>query len=151
MRLALTVVSPTARHWADVVVDADPATPVGELAAELDRLAHRGFTGQEPPTGPGHAQVLQFPGSHAHGSPAMAGPGAGHARQAQAVPLYVDFQRVPPQLTLAQSAIRDGAVISLGSPEGCLRPEPTGLVEVKIAGGPAAGVVHRLSLGEAYI
>ena len=151
MRLALTVVSPTARHWADVVVDADPATPVGELAAELDRLAHGGFTGQQPPTSSGHAQVLQFPGPHAHGSLAMAGPVAGYPKQAQAVPLYVDFQRVPPQLTLAQSAIRDGAVISLGSPEGCLRPEPTGLVEVKIAGGPAAGVVHRLSLGEAYI
>ena len=151
MRLALTVVSPTARHWADVVVDADPATPVGELAAELDRLAQGGFTGQQPPTGPGHAQVLQFPGPHAHGSLAMAGPVAGYAQQAQAVPLYVDFQRVPPQLTLAQSPVRDGAVISLGSPEGCLPPEPTGLVEVKIVGGPAAGVVHRLSLGEAYI
>ena len=146
MRLALTVVSPMARHWADVVVDADPATPVGELAAELDRLAHGGFAGQHPPTGPGHAQVLQFPGPQTRGSLAMAGPVVG-----QAVPLYVDFQRVPPQLTLAQSPIRDGAVISLGSPEGCLRPEPTGLVEIKIAGGPAAGVVHRLGLGEAYI
>jgi len=151
MRLALTVVSPTARHWADVVVDADPATPVGELAAELDRLAHGGFAGQQPPTGPGHAQVLQFPGPQTYGSLAMAGAVVGHAQQAQAVPLYVDFQRVPPQLTLAQSPVRDGAVISLGSPEGCLRPEPTGLVEIKIAGGPAAGVVHRLSLGEAYI
>ena len=151
MRLALTVVSPMARHRADVVIDADPATPVGELAAELDRLAPGGFTGQQPPTGPGSAQVLQFPGPRAHGSLAMAGPVVGRGQQAQAVPLFVDFQRVPPQLSLAQSPIRDGAVISLGSPEGCLRPEPTGLVEIKIAGGPAAGVVHRLSLGEAYI
>ena len=156
MRLALTVVSPMARHRADVVVDADPATPVGELAAELDRLATGGFTGQQPPTGPGSAQVLQFPGPRAHGSLAMAGPVVGgpvvgYEPQAQAVPLFVDFQRVAPQLSLAQSPIRDGAVISLGSPEGCLRPEPTGLVEIKIVGGPAAGVVHRLSLGEAYI
>jgi DNA segregation ATPase FtsK/SpoIIIE, S-DNA-T family len=156
MRLALTVVSPMARHRADVVVDADPATPVGELAAELDRLATGGFTGQQPPAGPGSAQVLQFPGPRAHGSLAMAGPVvggpvAGYEPQAQAVPLFVDFQRVAPQLSLAQSPIRDGAVISLGSPEGCLRPEPTGLVEIKIVGGPAAGVVHRLSLGEAYI
>jgi S-DNA-T family DNA segregation ATPase FtsK/SpoIIIE len=151
MRLALTVVSPMARHWADVVVDADPATPVGELAAELDRLAYGGFTGQSQPTGPGNAQVLQFPGPRGHGSLATAGPVVGYPPQAQAVPLYVDFQRVAPQLTLAQSPIRDGAVISLGSPEGCLRPEPTGLVEIKIVGGPAAGTVHRLSLGEAHI
>ena len=151
MRLALTVVSPTARHWADVVVDADPATPVGELAAELDRLAHGGFAGQQPPTGPGHAQVLQFPGPQTHGSLAMAGPVVGHAQQAQAVPLYIDYQVVPPRLSLAQSPLRDGSVISLGSPEGCVYPEPTGLIEIRVAGGPAAGAVHRLSLGEATI
>jgi len=158
MRLALTVVSPMARHWADVVIDADPATPVGELATELDRLAYGGFTGQqwssgfsEPQLSAGNAQVLQFPGPRAHGSLAMAGPVVGYPPQAPAVPLYVDFQRIAPQLTIAQSPIRDGAVISLGSPEGCLRPEPTGVVEIKIVGGPAAGTVHRLSLGEADI
>ncbi len=151
MRLALTVVSPMARQWADVVIDADPATPVGELAAELDRLASGGFTGEQPPAGPGHAQVLQFPAPRARGPLAVAGQVVGYPSLAQAVPLYVDFQRVAPQLTLAQSPIRDGAVLSLGSPEGCLRPEPTGLVEIKIVGGPAAGAVHRLSLGDADI
>jgi DNA segregation ATPase FtsK/SpoIIIE, S-DNA-T family len=151
MRLALTVVSPMARQWADVVIDADPATPVGELAAELDRLASGGFAGEQPPAGPGNAQVLQFPAARARGSLAVAGQAAGYPPQAPAVPLYVDFQLVAPQFTLAQSPIRDGAVLSLGSPEGCLRPEPTGLVEFKIVGGPAAGAVHRLSLGDADI
>ena len=149
MRLALTVVSPMARQWADVVIDADPATPVGELAAELDRLASGGFAGEQAPAGPGNAQVLRFPAARARGSLAVAGPVTGYPPQAGAVPLYVDFQRVAPQLTLAQSPIRDGAVLSLGSPEGCLRPEPTGLVEFKLVGGPAAGAVHRLSLGDA--
>ena len=32
MRLALTVVSPAARQMADVVLDADAATPVEEIA-----------------------------------------------------------------------------------------------------------------------
>ena len=77
----------------------------------------------------------------------MADPG-GYAR---AVPLYVDYQRVPPGLTLAASAIRDGSVISLGGPEGCVYPEPTGLAEVRVAGGPGAGAVHRLGIGEADI
>ena len=40
MRLALTVVSPATRFWADVVIDADPATPVADVAAELERLAY---------------------------------------------------------------------------------------------------------------
>ena len=40
MRLALTVVSPATRRWADVLLDADPAMLVAELGAELGRLAY---------------------------------------------------------------------------------------------------------------
>ena len=124
MRLALTVVSPATRFWADVVIDADPATPVADVAAELERLAY-GAQGR----------VLRFPGPRGAGS----------------IPLYVDFQPVGPQLTLAGSPIRNGSVISLGDPSGCLAPEPTGLVEIRVVGGPGAGGVHRISLGEADI
>ncbi|HEY6481283.1 MAG TPA: FtsK/SpoIIIE domain-containing protein, partial [Streptosporangiaceae bacterium] len=38
--------------------------------------------------------------------------------------LYVDGYHVPPQLPLAGSPVRDGCVISLGSPHGCVPPEP---------------------------
>jgi DNA segregation ATPase FtsK/SpoIIIE, S-DNA-T family len=124
MRLALTVVSPATRFWADVVIDADPATPVPDVAAELERLAY-GAQGR----------VLRFPGP----------------RGADSIPLYVDFQPVGPQLTLAGSPIRNGSVVSLGDPSGCLAPEPTGLVEIRVVGGPGAGGVHRISLGEADI
>jgi S-DNA-T family DNA segregation ATPase FtsK/SpoIIIE len=123
MRLALTVVSPATRQLADVLLDADPATPVGEITAELNRFA-------------------------SHGSLAV----SASARPTQPwAPLYIDYQVVPPHLSLAQSPLRDGSVISLGSPEGCVYPEPTGLIEIRVAGGPAAGAVHRLSLGEATI
>ena len=74
------------------------------------------------------------------------------APQAQPLPpLYVDYRLVPADLSLAQSPLRDGSVISLGSPEGCVYPEPAGLVEIRVAGGPGAGAVHRLSLGETTI
>ena len=136
MRLAVTVVSPATRRFADVVLDADPATPVGELAAELDRL---GFAGGEAAAD--GARVLQFPR-----------PGAGGLRPVRtAPPVYVDLGLIPPHLSLADSAIRDGSVISIGDPSGCLWPEPTGLVEIRVTGGPGAGAVHRLTLGEADI
>jgi hypothetical protein len=73
MRLALTVVSPTVRQQADVLLDADPATPVGEVAVELARLLYGG--GAEP-GGDGYGNVLCFPGPRA-GGPRTAGPG-GH-------------------------------------------------------------------------
>ena len=38
MRLALTVVTPAAGQRADVILDADPATLVAEVAAELAGL-----------------------------------------------------------------------------------------------------------------
>jgi S-DNA-T family DNA segregation ATPase FtsK/SpoIIIE len=181
MRLALTVVAPATRFRADVVIDADPATPVADVAAELERMAYsdlgaRGRT--DGPGGPGTdpggpgtdpgGRVLRFPGRRSRGSLAMAAPGASSApgapgapgspagyatvpRPADLIPLYLDFQQVGPELTLASSPIRNGSVVSLGDPSGCLAPEPTGLVEIRVAGGPGAGGVHRISLGEADI
>ena len=40
MRLTATVVSPATGRRADVVIKADPATALAEVAAELDRLMH---------------------------------------------------------------------------------------------------------------
>lgn len=37
--------------------------------------------------------------------------------------------------------------MSLHDPAGCLPGEPTGLVELRVAGGPSAGAVHRLGIG----
>ena len=133
MRLALTIVSPTARRQADVLLEADPATPVAEVAGELDRLLQTGPIPAAPPPG-----VLRFPGPR---------PAAGAAGTS----VFVDQQLVPPDQTLGDSPIRQGCVVSLGSPAGSLRPEPRGVVEVQVAGGPAAGGVHRLTLGEADI
>jgi DNA segregation ATPase FtsK/SpoIIIE, S-DNA-T family len=152
MRLAVTVVSPAARRWADVLLDADPATPVAEVAAGLDRVANGyGPDGGDAAglAGPDGAKVLRFPGPRASGSLAVAAPSSGTRQQALSVPLYVSYQLIPPELTLGDSPIRDGSVISLGDPSGCLRPEPAGIVEIRVSGGPAAGAVHRLSLGDA--
>jgi DNA segregation ATPase FtsK/SpoIIIE, S-DNA-T family len=162
MRLALTVVSPAAQQWADMILDADPATPVGQIAAELEHMAYGGFAAAVDPyraanddgasddAEPG-ARVLRFPGPRSDGSLAMADPAVSPRPESSAIPLFVDYQRVSPGLTLAEAPIRDGSVISLGSPEGCVYPEPTGLIEVRVAGGPGAGAVHRLSIGEADI
>jgi hypothetical protein len=89
MRLALTIVCPQFQRSANIVLEADPATPAEEIAAALSRFAYGG-------TG--------------NGVPTMAP--------------YVDGQRLPPKLTLAESPLRDGAVVSLGSPAGCLPPAP---------------------------
>ncbi len=143
MRLALTVVSPAARRQADVLLEAHPATPVATVAEQLDRFLHAGLAtsagagpdASDPPgAGPG-GHVLAFPGPR---SPAP-------------IALYVDQALVPPAQVLAESQIRQGCVISLGDASGCLSPEPAGVVEIQVAGGPAAGSVHRLTLGEADI
>src|SRR6185437_14156681 len=90
MRLALTVVSPAARQYADVILDAAAQTPVAEVAAALERFAHGGTVRDgtaRDGTGPGAyhgagqgsagqrdagAQVLQFPGSRSRGPTALA-------------------------------------------------------------------------------
>ncbi|MDI6519208.1 FtsK/SpoIIIE domain-containing protein [Streptomyces coelicoflavus] len=124
MRLTLTVVDPYGGGTADVVLDADPESTVGDIAEELAKQV--GVAG---------AQVIPI----------------GHQGQAGAggAPLvYVDGYAVDPSATVIGSPLREGAVVSLQDPSGCLPGEPTGLVELRVVGGPGAGFVHRLGVGK---
>ncbi|WNI15973.1 FtsK/SpoIIIE domain-containing protein [Actinacidiphila sp. ITFR-21] len=125
MRLSLTVVDPLGGDRADVVVDADPASTVADVARELGRKVGGG------------AEIIPIAGgaSRAPGAPAV----------------YVDGYAVDPGWTVAQSPLREGAVVSLYDPAGCLPGEPAGVVELRVVGGPDAGAVHRLGIGRVEI
>jgi S-DNA-T family DNA segregation ATPase FtsK/SpoIIIE len=112
MRLALTVVSPATRQSADLLLDADPSTPVAELSGMLSHAL--GLAPSTPPLG-----------------------------------IYVYHQLVGPGVTLGDSPVLNGSVLSIGDPEGSMRPEPSGIVEIRVLGGPGAGMVHRLNPGQA--
>ncbi|MGX1028891.1 FtsK/SpoIIIE domain-containing protein [Streptomyces sp. SAI-097] len=124
MRLTLTVVDPYGGSSADVVLDADPESTVGDIAEELAKQV--GVAG---------AQVIPI------GHPGQAGAGG-------APLVYVDGYAVDPSATVIGSPLREGAVVSLQDPSGCLPGEPTGLVELRVVGGPGAGFVHRLGVGK---
>ncbi|MGW3295004.1 FtsK/SpoIIIE domain-containing protein [Streptomyces xiamenensis] len=64
-----------------------------------------------------------------------------------AVPVFVDGAQVNPALSFEQSPLREGVVVSLHHPAGCPPPEPTGVAELRVVSGPAAGAVHRLGVG----
>ncbi|MDJ0464428.1 FtsK/SpoIIIE domain-containing protein [Streptomyces sp. H27-C3] len=124
MRLTLTVVDPLGGASADVVLDADPESSVGDIARELAR--HVGH-------GAGGAQIIPI------GSQRGAGDGSPL--------LYVDGFAVDASATIATSPLREGAMVSLHDPAGCLPGEPAGLVELRVVSGPAAGSVHRFGVG----
>ncbi|MDH6217773.1 FtsK/SpoIIIE domain-containing protein [Streptomyces pseudovenezuelae] len=125
MRLSLTVVDPLGGASADVVLDADPESTVGDITGELAK--HVGLTGG--------AQIIPIG--------AQRGLGAGTAPLA-----YVDGYALDPAADVVGSPLRDGVVVSLHDPAGCLLGEPTGVVEFRVVGGPAAGAVHRLGVGK---
>ncbi|MGW2765199.1 FtsK/SpoIIIE domain-containing protein [Streptomyces sp. NPDC001275] len=127
MRLSLTVVDPLGGTSADVVLDADPESSIGDVTREL--AEHLGLGGG--------ARIISLAG-HQQG----AGQGPGGAPQA-----YVDGYPLDPGATVVGSPLREGAVVSLHDPAGCLLGEPTGVVEFRVAGGPGAGAVHRLGVG----
>ena len=93
MRLALTVVSPAERHAADVVLDADPATSVAELAAGLEHFMFGGRApaayAAQPGTGPAGTRVLQPPAPRPQGSLATS-PTATYT-EPQTIPLFVNY------------------------------------------------------------
>ena len=167
MRVAVTVVSPPTGQHADVVIDTDPATPVGDVAVELDRVLHG-----EAGTAASRAQVLRvptpittpafvgpgIPGYRPGGFRAMAAgyPAAALSRTPALMPpsaplLYVNYQRVPPDVPLGRSPIRDGVVVSLNDQTGCVHPDPAGVAEIRVCGGPAAGMLYPLPFGETSI
>ena len=123
MRLSLTVVDPIGGATADVVLDADPESSVGDITRELARHVGLGDSAQIIPIG-------------AHRS---AGGGVAQA--------FVDGYALDPAANIVSSPLREGAVVSLHDPAGCLLGEPTGVVEFRVVGGPAAGAVHRLGVG----
>ncbi|MGW0431518.1 FtsK/SpoIIIE domain-containing protein [Micromonospora sp. NPDC003197] len=61
--------------------------------------------------------------------------------------LYVDGKAIDPALPLVASPVRDGVVIGLDAPAGWPPPEQSGLLEVRIIGGPGTGTFVRLSTG----
>ena len=65
--------------------------------------------------------------------------------------LFVGGHRVPGDMRLADAPVLDGCVVSLGDPAGWPRPEPAGVAELRVAGGPAAGAVYRLGFQAADI
>ncbi|MDT0342912.1 FtsK/SpoIIIE domain-containing protein [Streptomyces litchfieldiae] len=128
MRLTLTIVDPVGGHSADTVIDAAPETQIGDLAHEFAGLVGSQYSQQAAMAGQGY-------GGEAPVSP--------H--------LFVTGEYVDPSLTLAQSPLREGSVVSLHNPSGCWPGEPSGIVEFRVVGGPGAGAVHRLGVGRVEI
>ena len=126
MRLSLTVVDPLGGDRADVVVDTETTATVADVARELGRQV-----------GGGGAEIISITG--------------GPSRSPGAPAVYVDGYAVDPAWSVARSPLREGAVVSLYDPAGCLPGEPAGVVELRVAGGPDAGGVHRLGIGRVEI
>ncbi|MGH3886244.1 MAG: hypothetical protein ACRDSZ_06695 [Pseudonocardiaceae bacterium] len=53
----------------------------------------------------------------------------------RAATLYVEGISVDPWVLLFASPPRDGALVSLDDPVGCLPPEPAGLVDIRVVSG----------------
>ena len=127
MRIALTVVDPLTASSSDLVVDADAATPMHEVTAELLRRL-RGIDDSSVVVSLASRRGDEIPGG-----------------------LYHEGLLVEPGLTLADSGLVDGSIVSIGSAEPADLREPTGVVEVRYVAGVGAGAVHVLGVGDAVI
>jgi DNA segregation ATPase FtsK/SpoIIIE, S-DNA-T family len=131
MRIALTALTPQGPQ--DLVVSGEDGAVVGEVAVAL----------REASGGPVRlAPVIALP--------AGPRPGNGLARglaTAQET-LWLNGQAIDPRAPAA-AVLRDGAVVAIDPRAAAATSlaEPSGLVEVRVAGGPAAGTVHRLGFG----
>ncbi len=131
MRIMLTVLSEHADR--DVVVEGDETTTVARLAESL------AGQGGERPGNPSNVVRL---------TRSKAPYGLGRDTAAAPPTLWLDGRPLNPSAP-ALGLLRDGDLVTLDRDlaAATVAEEPGGIVEIRVVGGPAAGSVHRLSLG----
>ena len=132
MDVQLTAVDARTGRSADVVLVVEKDSTVAEAARAL-------------------RAALGVPGG-LEGTPrlAVAGGGGQVGAGGVAAEVWVAGRPVDPSLTMTVSPLREGVVVGLGGPVGLgvHDPDVGGVAEVRVVGGPDAGRVHRLPLGE---
>jgi len=125
----LTAVDVRSGRSADVVLVVEKDSTVGEAARALRAAL-------------GVPEVIEA----AFARPPGGGLGAGPA----GAEVWVAGRPVDPSLAMTVSPLREGVVVGLGGPVGLgvHDPDVGGVAEVRVVGGPDAGRVHRLPLGE---
>ena len=121
MDVQLTAVDARSGRSADVVLVVEKDSTVADAAGALrDALGLPAFVEDHGPLGPAGAEV------------------------------WIAGRPVDPTLPMTVSPLREGAVVGLGGPVGLgvHDPDVGGVAEVRVVGGPDAGRVHRLPLGE---
>ncbi|MBL1066411.1 FtsK/SpoIIIE domain-containing protein [Streptomyces sp. 7-21] len=151
MQVLLTVVR-KGQEPQDVVVTVEENTTVADLARELGGphvpAAQGGGFG--PPVAQGQLAPALAKAWQPQGQPAVVQ--SPYAPQAPAPSLWLDGWRADPAAPVAP-LLRDGMRVSTDDELGPLlrSAEPTGQLELRVVGGPAAGRVARLSVGAATV
>ncbi|GAA3116467.1 FtsK/SpoIIIE domain-containing protein [Planomonospora alba] len=129
MRIMLTVLSEHADR--DVLVEGDETTTVARLAEALAGQA-----------GERHTNVVRLTRSRAPYGLGRSGAGTAPPE------LWRDGRALPPDAPVL-GLLRDGDLVTLDRrlAVSTFADEPGGIVEIRVAGGPAAGSVHRLGFG----
>ncbi|MFG2089318.1 FtsK/SpoIIIE domain-containing protein [Spirillospora sp. NPDC048824] len=144
MRISFTAL--TGGGPRDVVLDADSEATVDGVAQSLAAL----LDGRAPSAAPPPVPTPRYSKDALLGRDGLASGGGRSPRSRRA--LWMDGRMLDPQ-ALAVKELRDGAVVAVEQrgAAATVLAEPTGLVEVRVVGGPAAGSVHRLGLGACTI
>ncbi|MFL6131059.1 MAG: FtsK/SpoIIIE domain-containing protein [Mycobacteriales bacterium] len=143
MDVQLTAVDVRSGRCADVVLVVERDSTVAEAARAL-----RAALGVPAAVGAGRVG-----GGPAGAGPGAAGPAAGPegaGPEGAGADVWVAGRPVDPTLAMPVSPLREGVVVGLGGPVGLgvHDPDVGGVAEVRVVGGPDAGRVHRLPLGE---
>lgn len=139
MRISFTAL--TGGGPRDVVINVDSEATVAGVAQSLAATLDGSAAGSAPAPAPRFSKAALLAKD-------------GHARDGRGPrkALWMDGRMLDPQ-ALAVKELRDGAVVAVEqrTAAATVLAEPTGLVEVRVVGGPAAGSVHRLGLGTSTI
>jgi DNA segregation ATPase FtsK/SpoIIIE, S-DNA-T family len=133
VRLLLSAASAADGEVVDLAVDcADDAT-VGDVARQLGSRLERSVP-----------QVVRTGGRHLG---VVTDDGPGQVPSSAVPELWFGGRKLDPAEPVTTSALRNGALVGVGSQLPDVFVEPQGVVELRVSSGPDAGRVHRLPPG----
>jgi S-DNA-T family DNA segregation ATPase FtsK/SpoIIIE len=134
VRLLLTVARRAPDASTDLLVDLDDDATVGELADHLPRAVDAAAD---------TVGVVSMVSRALRG--ATGGAPSGRPR------LYVGGQELDPTLPVRDSELRDGSLVALDDPSLSVPAEPHGELELRVVGGPGAGAVRWIGVGDVVV
>ncbi len=147
MRLLLSVAHGPDSRLVDVAVTCEETATVADLASHLAHVVAPAAPPAARVRDTGRRLGVVVDAADDDGPAPETFPAVAALATTTAPLLHLGQRPLDPGQLLADSPVRNGAILGLDAPAAATTDEPAGVVEIRVVSGPGAGAVRRLGIG----